>query len=738
MTAACPACGPAPERAAPAAAPDVSLYLPDIHCAGCIAGVEEALATVPGVREARVNLSRRRVAVATDGQADEDTLIARLAEAGHRAQRLDPAAAQGRDAAGQDLLLRLGVAGFAMMNVMLLSVAVWSGAAETTERLFHLISAAIALPAVLFSGRPFFASALGALRAGRLNMDVPISLAIALASGVSLHGALAGSEQPAWFDAALALTFFLLIGRYLDHAGRAAARSAAADLAALEAPQARLLQDGAERIVPAAELAPGQTIRVRAGDRLPADGVVEEGRSELDRSALTGESAPAPVTPGEGVAAGETNLSGVLTVRVTRAGRDTALARLADLVATAESQRSARAGIADRAARVYAPLVHVLGAAAFLGWWAGTGDPARALTVAISVLVITCPCALGLAVPAVSTVTTARLLRRGVLVKSRTALERLAECDTVVFDKTGTLTTGTPRLEGTPPADALALAAGLAAASSHPYSRALADAAAARGLVPAPVTALHERPGLGVEGRLARRPVRLGRPGWIGVASAGATEVRLADTAGRVTAFRFTETPRDGAAEAVETLRGKGYRVVLLSGDAQGAAGRLAATLGIEEAAGGLSPEDKVARLRGMAADGRRVLMVGDGLNDTGALAEAHASMAPGSALDAARSAADLVLLSGDLRRVAQALDAAQTARARMGQNIWLASLYNVVAVPVALAGLATPFIAALAMSTSSVTVSLNAARRGRAAGDRAMPAPAAPGDTTTRGEVRP
>ncbi|NDV01275.1 heavy metal translocating P-type ATPase [Pseudoroseicyclus tamaricis] len=710
MTAACPACVELPPSATvpvPARA-DLVLHLPDIHCAACIASVERTLGAEPGVREARVNLSLRRVFVSAAG-VEPEALIDALAAAGHRAQRLD--AAPARDTGSRDLLMRMGVAGFAMMNVMLLSVAVWSGAAEATAHLFHLISAAIALPAVAFSGRPFFASALSALRAGRLNMDVPISLAILLAAGVSFFGALVGAERPGWFDAALALTFFLLIGRYLDHAGRRAARSAAADLAALEAPQAIRLEGQGERVVRAADLAAGDLIRVRPGDRLPADGVVEAGASDLDRAALTGETQPCAVAPGGAVAAGEVNLSGPLTVRVTHAGRDTSLARLAEMVATAESQRSRHSGLADRAAAIYAPLVHILGAAAFIAWFWATRDGMRSLDVAISVLVITCPCALGLAVPAVSTVTTARLFRQGLLVKSRTALERLAEVDMVVFDKTGTLTTGEARLRDPADLEALALAAGLARGSAHPYSRAICAAAAEEGVTPAALEEVTEIPGSGVEGLWQGARVRLGRPAWLGLSGEG---VALSHGAGAPALFTFEETLRPEAAEAVAAIRASGRDVALLSGDAPAAVARVAEALGIEAAEAGFSPQDKADWLSARAAEGRRTLMVGDGLNDTGALTVAHASLAPASALDAARSAADVVLLSGRLDRIAPMLATARGATARMRQNIALAGAYNIVAVPLALVGLATPFLAALAMSASSVTVSLNAIRGGR------------------------
>ena len=712
MTAACPGC--LAERPAPAAAPpaaDVALQLPGLRCAGCVTAAERALLAHPAVTAARVNLTLKRATVSTGGAVSAPVLAEHLAARGIEAHELDAARLEADDGA-RDLAMRLGVAGFAMMNVMLLSVAVWSGAADATRQMFHLISAAIAVPAVAFSARPFFASALGALRGGRLNMDVPISLAIALAVAMSLHEARAGGEH-AWFDAALSLTFFLLAGRYLERRARGAARSAAAELAALEVPRAALLVDGAERVVDAARLRPGDLVRVRPGQRLPADGAVEAGASEIDRSLLTGETVPAAAAPGTAVAAGEVNLTGPLDVRVARAGADTALRRIAGLVAAAESARSRHASLADRAARVYAPAVHLLAAAALAGWWLGTGDLRLSLGVAVAVLIITCPCALGLAVPAVGAAASGRLFRRGLMITSDTALERLAEVDLVVFDKTGTLTEGRPVLAGAPPEEALALAAGLAAGSAHPLARALVAAAEARGIAPSPVAALRERPGLGVEGRHEGRRVRLGRAAWVGAPEPDGTATGLDDGRGAPLAFAFHDEPRAGAAEAVAGLRAMGLDVALLSGDGPRAVAALAERLGIEAFEAGVSPEDKAARVAALAAEGRRVLMVGDGLNDTAALAAAHASIAPATALDAARTVSDAVLMPGAFAALPEVLRTARAARARMRENLAIAAAYNAVAIPVALAGLATPLLAALAMSASSVSVSLNALRLG-------------------------
>ncbi|WP_126974906.1 heavy metal translocating P-type ATPase [Frigidibacter oleivorans] len=720
---ACPACLAAPAAERLAAAPSASgpsaarlfLSLPTAHCATCIADVERALASVPGVRTARVNLTLKRAAIEAAPQVTAETLIRVLDAIGYEAHELDPdtLAMTATDRRGRDLLMRIGVSGFAMMNVMLLSVAVWSGAEAATRDLFHWISAAIALPTVIFAGQPFFASAWTALKARRLGMDVPISLALILASGISVYET-AQHGHHAYFDAAVMLSFFLLVGRYLDYRTRAIARSAAEELAALEVPRATRLAGGTETVVPVAELRPGDRVLVRPGARMPADGIVTEGASELDRSLLTGESLPVWAGEGTAVSAGEVNLTGPLTVRVTAAGRESSLHRMAELVAIAESARSRYTSLADRAARFYSPAVHLLALTSFLAWLRITGGDVRhALNVAAAVLIITCPCALGLAVPAVVTAASGRLFRKGLLIKDGTALERLAEVDCVVFDKTGTLTLGAPEpldLDALPPED-LALAAALAGASSHPLACALAEAVRGRGVVATPVAALREVPGYGIEGQWQGRTVRLGRAGWVGATPAATTATYLDTGTGAPRAIAFADRLRPGAAEAVAALRARGLSVWLVSGDVPAVVAALAGRLGIADWRAEALPAEKAALVADLSAQGRRVLMVGDGLNDTAALAAAHASISPASALDAARAASDIVLLGQDLAPVAEALRVAVKARRRIRENFALSFGYNVIAVPVALIGLATPLAAALAMSISSISVSLNALR---------------------------
>ncbi|MEM6634538.1 MAG: heavy metal translocating P-type ATPase [Pseudomonadota bacterium] len=702
-TAVCPGCAAADVATAHGRPQKVthSLVLPGIHCAACMHGVETVLAALPGISDARVNLTRKRVAISATAGADPTPWIIALSKAGFEAHEAD----EDTPRQERDLLLPLGVAGFAMMNVMLLSVAVWSGAAETTREFLHWVTAAIALPATAFSAQPFFRNAFMALRAGRLNMDVPISLAIILASGMSLYEVIHGGAH-AWFDAALALTFFLLVGRALDQRLRSAARSAADNLSALEPSRALRIDADRKTSCPLAEIRVGDRLWLAAGARVPVDGTLEGGSVTVDASFLTGESALVTRHPGQMLYAGEVAMTGPLTVQATRVGEDTRLRRIAQLVAAAEGARGRFRSLADRAAEIYTPAVHIISAFAFLGWWVSTGDVRTALNVAIATLIITCPCALGLAVPAMGVAATARLFRRGILVTSDTALERTATVDTVVFDKTGTLTERRLRVPDTLPVAHLSVLRALADASDHPLCHGLATTL--KEVPAAQLDQVREDVGKGVFARVGATEVSLGS----GVGTAAATIF----TFGRESyALPCDETLLPDAAHAVAALKAMGLGVHMLTGDEQGAADRIATRLGMDRVRAEIQPEEKAAHVADLQEKGARVLMVGDGLNDTAALTRAHASIAPGSALDASRNAADMILMSGALTDIALAIRVCRTARARILQNFGLAVAYNSVSVPIAVLGFATPLAAALAMSTSSICVILNSIRKIRA-----------------------
>lgn len=717
---ACPACDAAPIAKQIAEnrmhqQGDILLSLPTIHCAGCISAVERKLLTIPGVTSARVNLSLKRVVAETGGALEAADLVEALEAIGYPAHELDSTAlsSSAADKAARALLFRLGISGFAMMNVMLLSVAVWSGAEAATRDLFHWISAMIALPVIIWAAQPFFLNAWTALRAGHLNMDVPISLAIFLAGGMSLFETINGGEE-AYFDAALSLTFFLLAGRYLDQRTRRAARSAAEELTALEVPRVVQLTEDGEATVPLAQIAAGDMVLVRPGARIPVDGIVTKGDSEVDRALLTGETLPVAIGVETIVSAGEINLTGPLEIRVTAAGRDSSLSRMADLVTIAEGAKNRYSSLADKAAQIYAPGVHTLAFLAFIGWlWASGGDVRFALNIAVAVLIITCPCALGLAVPAVVTAASGNLFRKGLLVKNATALERLAEVDFVVFDKTGTLTDGdvVPGALDDLSMQNQRLALALAQNSGHPLARALAQALQLRGISPATLTDIREVPGKGVQAKLNDTDVALGRAEWLGAEAGQGTATFLQCENGKVLEILFEDHLRADATDTIAALKSSGLPVMLLSGDNDAAVAQAADALGIDQFHARMRPEDKATKLKDLADQGHHVLMVGDGLNDTVALASAHVSVSPASALDAARVASDIVLLGNRLGAISDARAIARSARRRILENFAIAAGYNAISVPIALMGFASPLAAALAMSTSSILVSLNALR---------------------------
>jgi Cu2+-exporting ATPase len=716
------AAGPAPDLRAylskQGGAPRIDLLVPGARCAGCIAKIERELHAMPDVASARLNLTSHRLAVSfKSADAEPGRVVAALARMGYDATPFDPVHARAAyDREGRRLILAMAVAGFGAMNAMMFSVPLWAGLfgqelGPGARTLMMWMSGAVGAPCAIFAGLPFFQSAWRSLRSGRANMDVPISVGVILTLAISVSETLLHGRD-AYFDAAVSLLFLLLVGRWLDHQLRARARSAADDLLALQAAPVTLLNaDGARRSAPVSEVRPDDLVLVSAGERIPVDARVEAGVSELDNSLLTGETAAVVVGPGDTVHAGALNLAGVLRLRAAAAAEDSTLTAIARLVEAGAQSKSRYVRLADKAAAIYVPTVHLLAAATFAGGWALGLGPREALIRAVAVLIITCPCALGLAVPAVQVTASARLFRKGVLVKSGAALERLAEVDHVVFDKTGVLTEGRPRLLDPAPAP-IALAAPLARASRHPLAQALAAAA---GIGPV-ADDVREVAGQGVEGRIGGRRARLGRAAFVGVTtSGGASETDLwfgFDDELKIR-FRFADDLRPDAAAAVAALKARGLTVELLSGDAVGATQRAAEAVGIGTWRASRTPQEKAAAVTRLAADRRKVLKVGDGLNDAAALANAHCAMAPGSALDAAQNAADLVFRGEGLMAVVDAVDIARSARVRALENFSFSALYNLIAAPAAMLGLVNPFVAALAMSGSSLAVTLNALRTG-------------------------
>lgn len=685
--------------------------VPGMKCAGCIGKIERELPKLPGIAAARANFSAKRVAIRHDPALGEDALVAALLGLGFEAQPVADNPLGDESKERKRLNRALGVAGFGMMNVMLLSVSVWSGADGATRELFHWLSALIALPVIAYAGRPFFDSAWMALSHRRTNMDVPISIGVILATALSLYETITGGAH-AFFDSAVMLLFFLLAGRALDAEMRTRTRAGIGALLGRMGKSASVIgPDGTTRRVAAKDLEPGMMVLVAAGEALAADGEVVEGASALDNAMLTGESAPEPVGPGSAVHAGAINLSAPLRVRLTRVAEDTALAEIARLMDEAGQSRSSYVRIADRASRLYAPVVHSLAALAFAGWMIAGAGWHQSLTIAIAVLIITCPCAMGLAVPAAQVVASGALLRRGLLVKDGSALERLAECDVALLDKTGTLTLGEPRADVSALGqEARSVALALAQTSRHPLSRGLAAALLREGVQPAAVTAITEAGGHGLAGRWQEMVVALERPD--DVAADLATTLRIGDT---VQTIHFADPLRPDAAAALAALKAQGLPASILSGDRVAPVDALAQALGLPAQAEA-RPQDKLAALEALKAAGHRPLMVGDGLNDGPALAAAHASIAPGTASDASQQAADAVFTGEGLMPVALAVRVARMTMRIVRQNFGFSILYNFLAVPLALLGLVTPLVAAIAMSVSSLVVVANSLRLAGAA----------------------
>jgi Cu2+-exporting ATPase len=689
------------------------LSVPAVHCGACIQAIESAVGRLPGVEEARVNLSTKRLSVRWRGET-VPPIVETLNGLGYAAHLFDNDG-EGKDPVLAELIRAVAISGFAAANIMLLSVSVWSGAEDATRDLFHWLSALIAIPALFFAGRIFFRSAWAALRHGRMNMDVPIALGVSLAYGMSLFETINHGPH-AYFDASVSLLFFLLIGRTLDHVMRARTREAVTGLAKL-APRGAMVvrHDGSRHYLPLPEIEPGMRLLIAAGERIPVDGFIVSGSSDLDCALVTGESAPQPAASGTVVRAGMLNLARPLTVEATAAAKDSFLSEMVRMMEAAEGGRARYRRIADRASALYSPVVHLTALLTFIGWMAASGDWHRALTIAIAVLIITCPCALGLAVPIVQVVAARRLFENGIMVKDGSAMERLAEIDTAVFDKTGTLTTGVPVLANANEIDAgdLGFAVAMAAHSRHPFSKAIA--AAGGGLPATAFDSIDEVAGKGIEATSDGATWRLGRADWAiskpdrKLLAADGTLLSRNGVARAV--FRFEERLRPGAEQAVSELKARGIDVDLISGDNTHAVEAVADKLAIDRFRAAALPGDKAEHLAALAHQGRKVLMVGDGLNDAPALAAAHVSMAPATAADIGRNAADFVFLREGLEAVPLALEVARKAGLLIRQNFALAIGYNLLAIPIAIAGQVTPLIAAIAMSLSSIVVIANAMR---------------------------
>ena len=694
-----------------------------VHCAGCMSKIENGVGRIEGVQNVRLNLSTHRLAVEWNQYELEPDIIVEVIESmGYKAYPFDPKILQkNTDNSSRELLKAVAVSGFAATNIMLLSVSVWSGNATDitpeTRSLLHWISALIALPAVAYSGRTFFLSAFSSIKKRSLNMDVPISVGVILALVLSIIQTIQHAEH-AYFDSAVMLIFFLLIGRYLDQNMRKRTRSFAENLAALRAESAtKILPDGSSKKVPLTRVDPGDLVLVAPGDRIPVDGIVKSGSSEIDQSLITGETSLSTISTGDNVFAGTLNIGGSLQIQVTASTQGTLLDEVNQLLETATQVKSAYVRLVDRVAKLYAPVVHCAAILTFLAWYFTGGDWQQSLVIAISVLIITCPCALGLAIPAVQVVACGLLYRNGILLNSGDAIERLAQVDTIIFDKTGTLTQPNPSLVNSEiySNQILMRAAKLAQSSRHPLAKALTVYSAGN----PPFESVQEVSGAGVETIAEGVKLKLGSPEFCGVSNDAISEFKAKHPSASVLVyfeedkepviFLFEQKIRDDAKQVISDLKKLGYKLLILSGDHEVAVQKVAQQVGIEYFKSAQKPQDKVAIIEGIKSQGYQTLMVGDGLNDAPSLATAHVSLSPITAVQLSQASADGVFISDKLVPVKLALQLAKNARRTMSENLLLSVCYNVIAIPIAVLGFVTPLIAALAMSGSSIIVTANA-----------------------------
>ncbi|MBK5967434.1 MULTISPECIES: heavy metal translocating P-type ATPase [Thiorhodovibrio] len=739
---------------------EAQLSVEGIHCAACVWLIENGLGAMPGVAESRVNLTGRRLTLRWDNaRLRLSQILRRLGELGYAAVPFDPRSAElGLKRRNRTLLYRMAFAGFAAMNLMWISIALYAGADRGEFReLFHWIGCLLATPVLIYSGWPFFTGAWRGLRRGHLDMDLPIAIGAGITYLYSLIVTLTGQGDVYW-DTVVNFLFVILLGRYLEAMSRRHAVSATQRLLDLQPKAATLLRDGEEALVPIRALRPGDLILIRPGEAVPADGTVERGDSQLDEALLTGESKPVVRGPGQSVAAGTMNGAGALQVRVAGVLRDTQLGRILHLVEEAQASKAPIQSLADRVVPWFVGATLLLALLTALLWW--PADPATAVLAATSVLIITCPCAFGLATPMAIAVATGSAARQGILIKNGAVLERLSGATQVVFDKTGTLTLGQPTLValvdnlGLWRADDaagefgqqeardrarhyssplteqqqqwLAAVAALEQLSEHPLARALTRFVREQqlGFGGLTVEQVRIQPGRGLAGVVDGQSLVLGSADWLreqGIALAkdietppdwpGATVLHLAVAGTEVARLLLSDDLRQDAQATVNALLARGLQVSLLSGDRQQAAVAIAQRLGNIQAIAEVLPEGKAEVIAKLRAAGQRVVMVGDGVNDAPALVSADIGMALGSGTDVSMASADIILTRNELTRVPQALALAQRTLTAIRQNIGLSIVYNLIMVPLAMAAMITPLVAAIAMPLSSLAVIGNSAR---------------------------
>ena len=692
-----------------------------IHCISCARRIENKLQEYPEVVHARVNMTSRHLTLVWQGDEEKgQELNEAVKSLGFDVKPYVPDALEvSTKQEARSLMKAMAVAGFAMGNIMLLSFAVWSNTdgqmGEATQRFFHWLSALIAVPSIAYAGRPFFSSAFKALSNKQTNMDVPISLAMLLATGLSLFEIITHSSRDVYFDSAVMLMFFLLVGRYLNVQARGRAKSAAQDLLMLMTGEATCLENGKQKIIAYKDITEGMVLLVAAGETVPADAVVQEGRSDLDTSLLTGETLPRNIDVKGEVLAGMVNLTAPLTLRVTKPNSQSCFHDIIRLMEKAEQGSAKYIRLSDKIAKLYTPLVHSLSLLTFLLWYFALGaEFHQAVIYAISVLIITCPCALGLAIPVVQVLASGRLFKKGILIKTGDALEKLSQATSAFFDKTGTLTYGRLNLLDSEdvPEETFKIAASMAAQSKHPLSRAISSVYEGELLN----VQVEDLPGCGLETEYDGSVYRLGKESWAVDGNVETLEHRnislcLSKNGDAHYRFTFQDVLREDSPATIERFQAQGLPTHLVSGDRKEIVEDVAKALHIDHAHAEVLPDQKCHLIEKETKAGQKVLMVGDGLNDAPALTTAHVSISPATAMGITQNAADIVFQGDKLNSVYEAYETARVTNKLTKTNLALAALYNMFAIPLAVTGFVTPMIAAIAMSSSSIIVILNSLR---------------------------
>jgi Cu+-exporting ATPase len=690
-------------------------------CAACVSHVEKALKRTPGVDKATVNLMTAQATVDFDPSATTpEALVEAIRESGYGAE-LPPAARTAfEQQEAREKAQREEYRAFRRQAIMSSAI----GAGAMILPMPHWMMFALTLLVMVFPGRRFYAGAWAALRRRSSDMNTLVTLG----TGAAFFYSSAVTFWPAWFaargltanvyfEAVIIILALMLAGRTLEARAKSETSGALRKLVSLQAPIARVQRDGEERDLPIAEVQQGDTIVVRPGERIPTDGEIADGVSWIDESMVTGESMPVERRAGDRIIGGTVNTTGGFRYRATRLGEDSVLARLVRLMREAQGSQAPIARLADRVSAVFVPVVLAIAAVTFAGWWMIDGSPVRGAIAAVSVLIIACPCAMGLAVPTAVMVATGRGAELGILIKGGETLERLARVDTAVLDKTGTVTEGHPKVVTADLDDhALRLAASVEAASEHPLAAAVVDYARERGIAPAPAERFQAVPGRGARGVVEDQEVLVGNDALLemaGVPRNGANSPSLYvavnwKLAGHI---EVADPIKPTSAEAIARMHQMGLKTAMVTGDSPAVAERIAGEAGIGRVLAGVLPEGKVSEIRALQQNGSKVVMVGDGINDAPALAQADVGMAMSSGTDIAMEAGHVTLMRSDLRAAAQAIALGRRALAIMKQNLFWAFVYNVVAIPVAASGLLSPIIASVAMAFSSVSVVSNSLR---------------------------